>query len=479
MTRSIDKSFVAKLLLIALACCLAGHAFCYFNLSLRGESLMLNAEKAGGAAISQGQFLRSFYLRIRGSIASPFLIGMLSFLYLFGAELILAELLQIRDLPSQCILSGILFFFPTLLEINVGSLYLADIPCLAFLLIVGAYALLTYSFRCFPVSYLLLTAAYGLSLDLFILFFCIMLLHTVSVIMSHESSRKFSWKETVLSVVISLMALLTAIAGAWFFSRHSGNDLEIDLLPADGRSFLSSIFNPTLSLFTGVTNYPHLLILLRYFFLILSTYALWASRSLPLTVAALCLWLLPSLPVLGTSVSQFPICTLFLELLPFILIRSVWQKKVLRRIILSAYAILFTGYLIFANQAYLRVNLDFDTSLSLMTQVISRLEERDDFKPGDTPVAFVGSPSGSPLVMEREGFEHLSALNVLRGNTSLTSRSQTTWYFWETLGYPMNCISEFEQEKLAVFDEVMEMPVFPASKSIRKIGDVLVVRLSE
>ena len=89
------------------------------------------------------------------------------------------------------------------------------------------------------------------------------------------------------------------------------------------------------------------------------------------------------------------------------------------------------------------------------------------------------SPSGSPLVMEREGFEHLSALNVLRGNTSLTSRSQTTWYFWETLGYPMNCISEFEQEKLAVLNEVMEMPVFPASKSIRKIGDVLVVRLSE
>ncbi|MBQ7486820.1 MAG: hypothetical protein IJT77_04970 [Clostridia bacterium] len=488
----LDKAFLLRALLIALAVFLAAHAFCYFNLSLRGSSLMLNAEKTNGSSVTKGQYLLPFYWRLRGGISSPFFIGLLSFIYLFAAELILSRLLSIRKAVPFAILSCILFICPALLELNVGSLFTADATCLAFLLMTAGSACLLApgsvpisAWQRMLLGFILLCGGFGLEPTLSNVFFCI----AATVFLSRcltpgndQESASSPVRGLGLAIAVYFAALLASLAAMLLFCRRAGMDPEMHLCPADGKSFLTSLILPVTSLFAPVTIYPRLLPVFR---IIMIAFALPALLRRPRAIFCLLL-LIPAMvfPIIGTETQQFPFQLIFLDIALLLLVMQPLplagrSRQVVRIVLRVTFTMFFLGSLVFANHAYLKVNLDFDTSLAIITQVISRLEDREDFSPAATQVAFLGSLADSPLVTAREGFEHLSVLRVLDGNTSLTDPTQMTWYFWETLGYPMNCLSGYDQEQIAALPEAALIPVFPAPESIRRIGDTLVVRLSE
>ena len=64
--------------LLTLLLVLVAHGFCFTNLTYSGASVMLNAAKGSSAQISSGAFLLPIYWRIRGAIASPLWVGLLS-----------------------------------------------------------------------------------------------------------------------------------------------------------------------------------------------------------------------------------------------------------------------------------------------------------------------------------------------------------------------------------------------------------------
>ena len=87
------------------------------------------------------------------------------------------------------------------------------------------------------------------------------------------------------------------------------------------------------------------------------------------------------------------------------------------------------GTTIFANQVYLKKTLEFDSTLSVMTRVIARAEAVPAFKPGETPVALVGSIEDSELSVVHEGFEKLDALDAARPVVTSSFRLPQGDYF--------------------------------------------------
>ena len=477
MTIKTDRTTLIRCILISLILFMAAHAFCIFNLSLRGESVMLNAEKMNNSFLSAGQFLRPLYLRLRGGIASPLIIGLISCISLAASCLVLFYLCGIEDTLFFSLMSGLLLFNPAVLEQFAGSLLTADMFFLSFFLMVAGSALLFIRPDFFQMSALLLFLGMGLSPQLAVTALCVPLLFWAT---HPEQSPGKNRKPYLLTAAAMAIAVILFAGGAAFFSRRNGIAPEF-LFAFKGRSLKEILMAPFTAMFTPTTIYPHFFRIFRSLVPVLAFVLLIKRRNAIFPLALLCvLLMLPSAGLTG----QFPFPVFFLDAMLLIILYSALKslpqkKKIVSALAAGLYGFFFLGELLFANQAYLRINLDLDTSLSIMTQVIHRLENREDFIPGQTQTAFIGSLSRSPLVHEREGFEHLAVMDVLKGETSIQSQSLTTWFFWQTLGYPMNCLSDYEQEQLASRPEVAAMPDFPHPDSIRRIEDTLVVHLSK
>ena len=479
MTIKTDKTIFIRSILISLIFFMSAHAFCIFNLSLRGESLMLNAEKMNNVFLSAGQFFRPFYLRIRGGIASPMTIGLISFISLSASCILLSHLCGLNDGFSFALLSGLLFFHPAVLEQFAGSLLTADMVFISFFLLIAGSALPFIRPKGFLLSIFLIFLGLALSPHLAITVICVPVLYCAAHPDENPKNHRMPY---LLTAAAALIAVVLFALGVFFFSRRSGIMPEMHSSWMN-RSLTTILLSPITTLFTPVTIYPHLFPILRFFILAAAGIFLFRQGIISF-LSLVVLYLFMVLPSAGAA-GQFPFQYYFLDVLFLIFLHSgvrsslPEKKKVFSVLTAGIYTFLFLGELLFANQGYLKINLDMDTSLSVMTQVIHRLENRQDFIPGQTQTAFIGTLAHSPLVHEREGFEHLSVMDVFAGESSIQTQSQTTWFFWETLGYPMNCLSDYEQEKLAALPEIASAPVFPHPDSIFRVDDTLVVHLSE
>ena len=101
-----DRRSMQRAALYSLFLLFAAHAFCFFNLTYSGSSVMLNVSSGRSAQIASGHYLQPIYFRLRGSISAPLFVGMLSALYLTLMNLLLVLLLKLRSAVSLFALCG-------------------------------------------------------------------------------------------------------------------------------------------------------------------------------------------------------------------------------------------------------------------------------------------------------------------------------------------------------------------------------------
>ena len=132
---------------------------------------------------------------------------------------------------------------------------------------------------------------------------------------------------------------------------------------------------------------------------------------------------------------------------------------------------------IYANQLYLKKQLEYDATQTVMTRVLDRIEQTDGYVVGETPVKFIGTLNGSPLDKMREAFVSSYVVTGAGRNYALTYYG-TFWHYFEViLGYP---IQPFKGELDASQAKMAEqMPAFPAKGSVEIVDGVLLVKLSE
>lgn len=194
--------------------------------------------------------------------------------------------------------------------------------------------------------------------------------------------------------------------------------------------------------------------------------------------------LLVNLPAYSTlSAEQTSMSYVLLDALLIVLLQAAFESSVDERHL--AYragtvmlGVSLLGTTIFANQVYLKKTLEFDSTLSVMTRVTARAEAVPAFKPGETPVALVGSIEDSELSVVHEGFEKLDALDAAANNFAATDDTGNIWYTWEVLGYPFSLVDAYTLGQLEQRDDVQAMPAFPAQDCCQMIDGTLVVKLS-
>ena len=139
--------------------------------------------------------------------------------------------------------------------------------------------------------------------------------------------------------------------------------------------------------------------------------------------------------------------------------------------LLSAAVILINVYV--ANEAYLTLHLRYENAYAFYTSLIADIRQSPEFTEG-TKLAVMGTWD-DPDFYE----ENLDFTNYLTGVTGFKPDSYSKERFLQYyLGFSIPFASEEEQASIAASPEYAEMPVYPYYGSLRKIGDVMVVKLS-
>lgn len=150
--------------------------------------------------------------------------------------------------------------------------------------------------------------------------------------------------------------------------------------------------------------------------------------------------------------------------------------KVPRYISIALVALLLYGNVQTANTLYLKKSLEKDAYLSLMTRVIYDVERTDGYIAGTTPIVFAGLSKEIQPVL---GTEKYSEIIGVWGPGSIIMEELCYYqaYFDYILLNPA-VMAEYEDWYTMLKDpRVSEMPIYPAEGSIAFLDDILVVRL--
>ena len=152
-------------------------------------------------------------------------------------------------------------------------------------------------------------------------------------------------------------------------------------------------------------------------------------------------------------------------------IRHFWEIAAVRVVVLLS-GLLIWEHFIYANQVYLKKSLQEKAAYSLITRIVTDVEDTPGYMPGITPVAISGYFEGSLCLTELWGFEDVTAYAM--GKTSLTYQgtdySMLTYY----LSTNMN-LTRVDSSA----DAIRQMPVYPAKGSISMVDGVLVIKVSD
>lgn len=148
-----------------------------------------------------------------------------------------------------------------------------------------------------------------------------------------------------------------------------------------------------------------------------------------------------------------------------------------RRLSLDATAVLsaliIVGNIYIANAAYLNLHLRYENAYAFYTSLIADVKQSPEFTEG-TKLAVIGTWDDPDFYEENLGFT-----NCLTGVTGFKPDSYSKERFLQYyLGFTVPFASEEEQAAIATSPEFEEMAVYPYYGSMRKIGDVMVIKLS-
>ena len=104
----LDRRSVLKIFLLTAVFFFAAHLYRFLSLGFVHDSLVLNQSGDDFWQLSLGRFMQVFYHRIRGNIPVPYIVGLLSYLYLAGSVCLLADLLSLSSTLSISLVSMVM-----------------------------------------------------------------------------------------------------------------------------------------------------------------------------------------------------------------------------------------------------------------------------------------------------------------------------------------------------------------------------------
>lgn len=140
------------------------------------------------------------------------------------------------------------------------------------------------------------------------------------------------------------------------------------------------------------------------------------------------------------------------------------------------FCLLIWSNIVYANQVYLKKELQAESTSLLMTRVVDDIEDMQGYIPGKTPVALYGNFQTSNYVRELPDFEEITPYGM--GKSSVTYIGADYSLLNYVLNVNMN-LTRVDMEDAEVMKQIDTMPCYPEKGSIDYIGDILVVKIAE
>ena len=476
MKKKPDTHLFICVFLTVLAFFACAHGFGVTNLIFSGNSLNIAVSENAASEIASGSWLQPFYFRLRGGISAPMMVGLMSLVCITVVCFCVCSLLDLKR-PLQIIgVCGAFVLSPGVLACFCGSMNTADASFLA--MAFGAAGVLCFDAH--PLGWMLTGVLFAVSASLSFeaCSFGAMLLVLLLVL---QKASLLSWLKSLASC---LMEAILYVAGLVLFLRRFGADCSF--LPLRNFSAMA-LLQPCLSFFEPFNAYPLIaplcviLLIALFIFIVLRISGL--SGLIRPTMALLLLLPISAIPcIISGNNPQVRLTDWLFALVilqPLLQADFTIRRISAKRVIAGLCGIVFLGQIVFANQIYLKKNLEYQSTLSVMTRVLTRLEETEGFIPGKTQVAFYGSIDDGSLSVSHQGFESLDSFEAAKDHFGVTDEELNTTYFWQILGYPVNALSDYERDQLRDTADLSSLKAFPEKDCIRWCGSVLVMKLSD
>ncbi len=489
----VDFVLIKKLLIFSSIIFFICHAYCFLNLTYSHDSLMI-FQVLEGFQVSIGRIFQPIYVRIRGMITSPLWVGTLTFAYSFFAMLILASFLKTKKAVEFIILSGMLLTSSTMALSNATYMPWADIYILAFMLnALGAYIAINHK----KLSWLAVIC-FILSLGLYQAYIqvgVILLMFDVFKDVIENKDFKASLKKGIFYVILILISFgiyfcLFKVFLAMYHIEATSNYNGLTNVGHFGgiknmiKFFLGSYKYVAKTFLNPITIHKKATVIASFVILLSSVFLLvkLAIQNKLSKINTVFLVVLVMLFPFGFNFIYFiaqgmehGLMTFSFSVVPLF---ALWllnftrlKKSFLKIAIYISFAVIIINGIIFANQCYVKKDLERQSTLSIVTRLIDRIEQTDGYVPGETQVCFIGNIENNPLIIQRRpGFSYDGA-----GNSAwATATYNIEHYILEFLAYPYR--RYWGEIPKNVQDELEKFP----SKNCTTVQDgVLYIKISE
>lgn len=515
--RNSKKQLLTASVLLTLIFYSLANGYRFFHSTFAGDALLMVYQNDSGWEISVGRFVQPFLVVLRGAITAPFLISALSILWLSLSVYFVADFLEIKKLISVTFIAAVMSCNITLLSLNAAFLSYLDFYVLALFLSVFGVWLMKREKPLFLIAgSLILSISLGIYQSYICVSIALVMIHflckmpelpTFKSLLQKAAGYLLPFASTAV-VYYAAWKLLQKVFHIWTADTYNG-------LASIGDYSETGLGTVIVTAYQNVLNhfiYPETFITNTFRGVSMSLFWLYLIRLCNIAIMLMILLaLVKRNRARGTTLWQKMIQLAILALFPlginfvcvvskgmehplmiyafyFVYILAIKltedssadsagaQSKgsagVPRTAVLVSVMILSWSNIVYANQVYLKVELQESAAQSIMTRIVYKIESMEDYIPGVTPVAFAGNFENSPILLDVAPFHDIWLYGV---GKSVMTYPGTDGAF---LSYVLNVNINFTQ--VSSEDEaVRQMPVYPAEGSVAFVDGILVIKISE
>lgn len=489
---------------------LAAHSYGFLHANFSGDSLSEFCGEMGSNSwkIQLGRYVVPAYkLVFRTDMTLPWLVGLLSLLWIGLAVCMTVRIFQIESKPLIFLTAGV--FTANITVAATVATYLHDYDCNMFALMCAVAAV--YLWREYRWGILAGALLAALSMGIyqsyisvavtFVMFVCILdLLNEVAF--RNVLCRGLKAIAMILLGGILYYGGVHLVLNITGISMHTGDTNSLDALSA---------LTPSSVLSLTYGAYRDCLYRLLY---VKSTYPSWMIRCFTLVQ----ILLVGGILVIGllnrkVRLPEKILCVVLIALLPLgmhliyvltsgmvhdLMVYAIWMfyllvflltdwlakrkqnrwVKLPKWLCMGMIAVMLYGNVQTANALYLKKDMEQDAYLALMNRIVYRMEMLEEYEVGVTPVVFVGTHQLlNDVIPGYEEYQDITGMeSSVVANPLEDYRLRT--YFQTVMNYPVNVPGSDVFQQIREDPRVEAMPAYPDNGSIAMIDDTLVVKLS-
>lgn len=452
--------------------------------------------------ISLGRFMQPVYWQVRGYITSPPVIGLFSTAFLIASVLLVLDMTGIRSRAGIALTCGVMAANETLTVSYASYLPWMDVYMLAMLLALAACWLQSRFKWGFAAS----TVLYCLSMALYQSY----TQAAVTAVLLMLIARALDGERPGQLLLCGVGHALTLLAGMLLYSQAykwaialAGTTVSYEYNGVSGAAVidwqavprllaetyvrpLAYLFSPASSAFVPAAVNWALLLAALVCGALLSRRVSRGARALLLLLAALLPFGMNFVAFISKGIVHMLMnyaYFLFYVLVVMLAERAAALER--KRLLTAARSLAAAGVgaavaisCLSAPALYAKRDLELQSTLSVMTRVLERLEETPGYVAGETPVVILGYLPSSAVAMVRPGFERISQYQGMRSTYADAYERSHAWYLRSLLGWNINLVSWEEAVRWQETELAQSIPGFPDEGCVQMIDGTVFIRLS-